>query len=376
MIQNRRFLSICLAAFLFGGCGSEVPAQKAKAIRLLNNSSVDSAQALVTALARRCPNDTGVLTLQIRLFSAERRLLDASSALRRHDSLVGAHDSSLAEIVLSGAMNDGDERTVAGAIEACGELTLEPEYRMVVARLDDRDPQIRSAAVDAVVRYTRDGLASLLAPMMLDNDPLVRAQMLQSAIHLGDTSMLQLTRAMGLLERNDFVIWNYIQMCAVLGQTEMRERVRRELDNKDDVFRTQAAVVLVRLGEKQRLTTVAAGLRSSEAFARSIAAFSLGDLHATGFLDSLVNSSRDSDAAVREAVAYGLGEMGDSRGTATLQEMLADHAPPVRARALSALCRLKQPDIDKLAMRALSDSSRAVRATALAVLLAAGAGAH
>ena len=370
MMRPGWFLSFCAIALLAVGCKTDNVAAKKKAARLLDAASIDSAQVLLGKLARRFPNDTGVLALQVRLFAAERRLMDATTALGRHDSLAGAHDSSLAEIVLSGAMNDGDERTVASAIEACGELTLEPEYGMVAARLDDRDPQIRSAAVDAVVRYTRDGLARLLAPMMLDDNPLVRAQMLQSAIHLGDTSMLQLTRAMGLLERNDFVIWNYIQMCAVLGQREMIERVHRELDNKDDVFRTQAAVALVRLGEKQRLPTVAAGLRSSEAFARSIAAFSLGDLHATEYLDSLVNSSRDSDAAVREAVAYGLGEMGDSRGVGTLRLLLADRDQSVRARALSALSRLKQPDVDKIATAALADSSGAVRATAVAVLLA------
>jgi len=357
---------------LVAGCGPNVAEERAKAARLLDGASIDSAQVLVRALSRRHPNDTAVLTLQVRLYSVQRRPMDATSALRRHDSLAGAHSASLAEVVLRAGLKDKDESTVTGVLKACGEFALAPMFDAVSSALDDRSPEIRSSAVDAVVGYKRDGLADLLAPLMLDDDPLVRAQMFQSAIRLGDRSMLQLTRATGLLERNDFVKWNYIQMCAVLGQRQMAERVRRELDNKDDVFRTLAAATLVRRGEKHRLLIVAAGRRSSEPFARSMAAVTLGDLHATEYLDSLVNSSRDPDAAVREAVAYGLGEIGDSRGAVTLRGLLADREQSVRARALAALCRLKQSDIDKLATMALSDSSGSVRVTAVAVLLASG----
>jgi HEAT repeat protein len=365
-----RVLIVALA-LAFAGCGPDVASGRRNAYRLLEAARYDSARVLVKALARRCPNDTGVLTLQVRLYSAERRLLDATTALRRHDSLAGVHDSSLAETVLMSALKDGDEQVVVCAIGACGELALAPLFTSVRSALDDRSPYIRCVAVYALPRYNRDSTAFLLAPMMLDDNPAVRAEMLKSAVRLGDKSMLELTRAMGYLETNNYVIWNYIVMCAVLGQSGMADRVRRELNGEHDVLRTEAAAALVRLGEKQRLPTVAAGLRSSDESARESAANALGDLHATEYLDSLANCVLDSVEPVREAVAYGLGEMGDARGAGAVRKLLTDHEATVRARALIALARLQQPDVDKIATAALADSSLAVRATAVAVLLAA-----
>jgi HEAT repeat protein len=370
MTRPRWFLSCCAVALLAVGCRPDDVAAKKTAARLLDAASYDSAQVLVAALARRSPNDTGVLGLQVKLYSAERRLREATDALRRHDSLAGVHDSSLAVTVLMSALKDGDEQVVVCAIGVCGEFALAPLFTSVRSALDDRSPYIRCAAVYALPRYNRDSMAFLLAPMMLDDHPAVRAEMLKSAARLGDKSMLQITRAMGYLETNDYVIWNYIVMCAVLGQSGMADRVRRELGGEHDVLRTEAAAALVRLGEKQRLPTVAAGLRSSEESAREAAANALGDLHATEYLDSLANCARDLDVGVREAVAYGLGEMGDARGAGTARTLLTDHKETVRARALIALARLQQPDVDKIATAALADSSCAVRATAVAVLLA------
>ena len=362
---------LCLAlAVVAVGCRPDVAASQKDARRLMDAASYDSASTIVKALARRSPNDTGVLTLQIRLYSAERRLLDATSALRRRDSLVRVHDSSLVVKVLMAALKDGDDEVVAGAIEACGELAVTPAYASVESALGDRNPYIRRAAVYAIPRYNRPGAAQTIVGAMLDDNPRVRAEMLKSAVRLGDKSMLDLTRALGYLETNDYVIWNYMVMCAVLGHSGMAERVRGELDVEYDVLRTEAAAALVRLGEKRRIGMVAAGLRSSEVPARIAAARSLGDLQATEYLDSLAGCAGDTAGAVREAVAYGLGEMCDSRGAAAVRTLLTDREQSVRARALAALARLQQPDIDKVATLALADSSSLVRATAVAVLLA------
>jgi len=366
-------LRSCALALAVAGCRPDTATAKRQAARLLDANSVDSAQALVSELARRCPNDTAVLALQVRLYSAERRLLDATAALRRHDSLAGAHDSSLAKIVLTGALKDEDDYVVESALEACGELAIEPMFESVLAALDYRDPRVRRAAVYALPRYDRESLTDALVPMMLDGDPYVRAEMLKSAARLGDTSMLQLTRALGYLETNDYVIWYYMVMCAVLGHSGMADRVRHELGAEYDVLRTEAAAALVRIGERQRLPVVAAGLRSTEALSRTSAARALGDLHAAEYLDSLVGCVRDSDERVREAVAYGLGEMADERGAGTVRALLTDPKETVRVRALVALARLRQPGVEKIATAALADSSRSVRATAVAVLLASGA---
>jgi HEAT repeat protein len=352
------------------GCGSGGAARRRTASRLLDGCKYDSARVLVKALARRSPNDTGVLGLQVRLYSAERRLREATDALRRHDSLVGTHDSAVLAQVLKAALKDGDEACAVGAIKACGELAVAPLYPSVESALDDRSPWVRRAAVYAIPRYNRDSAAYTIVGAMLDDDPYVRAEMLQSMVRLGDKSMLDVTRALGYLETNDYVIWYYMAMCAVLGHGGMKERVRGELDAKYDVLRTEAAATLVRIGEKQRIGQVAAGLHSSEAPARISAARALGDLHAAEYLDSLAGCAGDTVEKVREAVAYGLGEMGEPRGADAVRGLLGDKEESVRARALVALCRLQQPDMGELAAKALADSSPAVRATAVAVLLA------
>ena len=376
MMRLGWFLWWCAVALTAVSCRPGVAAAKRNAARLLDAGRIDSAEKLVSSLAGRCPNDTGVLALQVRLYSAERRLFDATAALRRHDSLAGAFDSSLAVTVLQSALKDEDEQVIVCAIGACGELALAPMFESVRAALSNRSPFVRCAAVYALPRYGRDSMTLLLAPMMLDDHPAVRAEMLKSAVRLGDTSMLQLTRALGYLETNDYVKWNYIVMCAVLGHSGMADRVRHELSAGYDVLRTEAAATLVRIGEKQRLGAVAAGLRSKQASARSAAANALGDLHATEYLDLLATCARDSDEGVREEVAYGLGEMGDDRGASTVRTLLTDRKETVRVRALIALARLRQPDVDRIATAALADSSRSVRTTAVAVLLASATATH
>ncbi len=348
------------------GCSPDVTAQRKSAARLLDAAKYDSARDVVSALSRHCPNDTAVLALRVRLYSAERRLRDATDALRLHDSLIGAHDSAMLMGVLEAAMKDADVVCVAATIRACGELAVAPAYGFVESALCDHNPVIRRAAVYAIPRYGRGNAVYALASTVLDDDPMVRGEMLKSAIRLGDRRMLDLTRILQL-ESNDGVIWCFINMRAALGDRQMCAQVRKELGGELEILKVEAAATLARLGEVQQLQVLAEALRSDEDCTRGMSARALGDLKADAYLDTLVAVAFDKSDLVRVHVAYALGELGDARAVPVLERLLHDSEPYVRATALVALTRLRPAE--HTASAALADSSLAVRAAALAVLL-------
>jgi HEAT repeat protein len=359
-------LGACALALAVAGCMPDVAAGKAKAARLLDVASIDSARALVSTLARHCRNDTGVLALQVRLYSAERRLLDATDALRLHDSLAGAHDSTMLMGVLEAAIKDADVVCAAVTIRACGDLACAPAYALVRSALYDRSPMIRRAAVYAIPRYERDDAVYALASAILDDEPMVRGELLKSAARLGDRRMLDLTRILQL-DDNDGVIWCFINMRAALGDKEMRAQIRKELSGDLQILKVDAAATLALLGEVQQLRVLAEGLRSGEDCTRGTAIRALGDLKADAYVDTLIAAAVDKSDLVRDDIAYALGELGDARALPALERLMHDSAPYVRASALVALTRLRPAE--HTASAALADSSLAVRAAAIAALL-------
>ena len=359
-------LRSCALALAVAGCMPNVAADKIKAARLLDVASIDSARVLVSALARRCPNDTGVLALRVRLYSAERRLREATDALRLHDSLTGTHDSTMLMGVLEAAMKDADAVCVVFTIRACGELAVAPAYALVRSALYDRNPMIRRAAVYAIPRYGRDDAVYALASAILDDEPMVRGELLKSAMRLGDKRMLDLTRILQL-DGNDGVLWYFANLRAVLGDGQMRAQIRQELDGEHEILAVDAATTLARLGEERQLRILAEGLRSEEECTRATAARALGDLNADSYIDTLIAAAADKAEFVREEIAYALGEMGDAKAVPALERLVHDSAPYVRASALVALARLRPTE--QAALAALADSSLVVRAAALSALL-------
>jgi len=209
-------LALCWSAILLTavGCKPNVAAAKGKAARALDARQHRLSPFLVNALARRSPNDTGVLGASVRLYSAERRLREATDALRRQTALAGRVTNSPCRDGPDVRSGSEDEHVVVCA------MGLAASWRWAVVHVGQIGfgksvaPTYRRVAVYALPRFNLDSTAFLLAPMMLDDHPAVRGEMLKSAVRLGDKSILQLTRAMGYLETNDYVIWNYIVMCA------------------------------------------------------------------------------------------------------------------------------------------------------------------
>ncbi len=312
-------LRACALALAVAGCMPDVAADKIKAARLLDVASIDSARALVSTLARHCQNDTGVLALQVRLYSAERRLLDATDALRLHDSLTGAHDSTMLMGVLEAAIKDADVVCAAVTIRACGDLACAPAYALVRSALYDRNPMIRRAAVYAIPRYGRDDAVYALASAILDDEPMVRGELLKSAARLGDRRMLDLTRILQL-DGNDGVIWCFINMRAALGDKEMRAQIRKELSGDLQILKVDAAATLALLGEVQQLRVLAEGLRSDEDCTRGTAIRALGDLKAKPAVGPLAALLNDPVTNVRNTAASSLRNIGGEDAEAALKQ--------------------------------------------------------
>jgi hypothetical protein len=205
---------LAVAAALAVSCGPG--AGKRQADNLLDARRFEAAGRLVRSLERRFPGDTGVQRLAVRLYAAERRLALATDALRRLDSLGAGQDTALVKVVLRAGLKDANVGTVVVALEAIGELGLSGMWDDVLDACGDRDEPVRVAAYYALPRCGGERAVEALATGVLDGDPNVRAEMLKSATRLGDKRMLDITRVLQF-ESNDYVIWKFIVMRAVLG---------------------------------------------------------------------------------------------------------------------------------------------------------------
>jgi HEAT repeat protein len=198
---------------------------------------------------------------------------------------------------------------------------------------------IRSAAIDAVVAFGDAVVGPLME--MLERTRVPVAPLLKDATSARSKRVrLHAIRALGELRSHGVV-----------------DALKALAEDPDDDIARAAERSLALVG--------------CAAWGRACAAITLGRLKASEAVKPLIRALRDPSHDVRSAAVRGLGEMGDWRlARAVASVLVRDPDPEVRADAALVLQRIgrgKEVSV-KAAVRAMQDSSRAVRSRAATAL--------
>ena len=209
--------------------------------------------------------------------------------------------------------------------------------RVALPALDDPDPEVRVAALEALMEARARGLGARVAPWLGDADPRVRR-----------AAAVSLTRD----PSKDAV--------SVLG---------RVLSDPESSVRIAAAKALGASGTRAAVVPLLGRLDDSDPDVREAVVGSLSRLGDRGSVVPLVGKIQDNRPSVRRAVATALGLLGDARASGPLLLLLRDSEESVRAAALQALGRIRAEDAVATIVSLLGDERRpAVREAAYVAL--------
>ncbi|MGH7508857.1 MAG: HEAT repeat domain-containing protein [Gemmatimonadales bacterium] len=258
----------------------------------------------------------------------------------------------------------------AWAANVLGEVRAQRAFPAIVRALGDPEDEVRAKAATALGRLgDRRAVGYLMEHLLTDPAPFVRLRIASSLGQFGGPEVInRLVRALG-----DPAWWVRMRSVEALEQVGSAAEgpLLVALDDSDPEIRVRAAAALERLGVPDNLVrTIDAGERDAEAsemlvkFARA------------GARELLAELVMHSSPQVRQAVVSAVQRSGRGDLAAELIRIAAgDRDGSLRALALETLRTLRVSEALPVALRALADPDRAVRAAAVgAVAELGGAG--
>ncbi len=174
--------------------------------------------------------------------------------------------------------------------------------------LQDKDPEVRSAAAQALGQLDDKAAVPELVKLLQDQAPIVRSAAAQALVQLGDKAAVP-------------------------------ELVKLLQDQASDV-RSAAAQALGQLDDKAAVPELVKLLKDQASFVRSAAAQALVQLGDKAAVPEFVKLLKDQDLFVRSAAAQALGQLGDKAAVPELVKLLQEQASDVRIAAAQALVEL------------------------------------
>lgn len=250
---------------------------------------------------------------------------------------------------------DADPALRAAAVQAMGAFASSTELiDRIGALASSPAPAIRGAVLWALQLAERSGqdaaaIARLVAPMLDDDDPMVRRRSAYVAGNLGLTELApSLVKRCAASEPPDLRLAAYVAL-GELGMpgvaTEVVAAVRREEDPR--VLGAASNALVAASPEPKSIAGLAPRalqlLSSPEPRLREAGAELAGLLGGAVPASAIVPLTTDDAPAVRGAAVWALGKLADPSTEAALLAAFRDDDPAVHERAATGLLRLGTP---------------------------------
>ena len=142
---------------------------------------------------------------------------------------------------------------------------------------------------------------------------------------------------------------------------------------ENPVIRAAAIEALVTARRTEALPWIRSALMDEHPAVRFAAAVAVGEMEDQMARTRLTDLVHDEDPNVRVAALYGLHRIGSTSRTGLMPEYLLEHKDPmVRRNAAFVLGRMKEGGVVKMLARAMDDTDRGVRDSALAAMARLG----
>ena len=175
-----------------------------------------------------------------------------------------------------------------------------------------------------------------------------------------------------LKDKDPLVRSQAVQALGVIGDPRAVEPLIRVLNDKDPLIQRQAIKALGRIQDRRAVGPLIIVLIDSdrEPYVRMSAAEVLGRIGDDSAVDSLIAALHDDHWEVRAHAAEALGMIKDPRAVEPLIAALKDQDATVRGNAVDGLAKIRDPRAIEPLAGALTDKSRTVRKKAARALSA------
>lgn len=286
------------------------------------------------------------------------------------------------------------------AIATLGYIQNTKSMQHLIQLLQDRDPDIRKAAVTALANYQKPTVVSSLIAMFDDEERQVANQSMVVLTEFGDMAVDSLIKA--LHDRETSTVWRAMVILGELGAERAVEHIipllnhtnsftswrAREILGQfktDKVFQEmvqglndpemteKAAAVLGHLGDARSVQPLLqtykeeTALRAKTAIIRALGR--LGDPRATELLLDILNSDQ---IVLQSEAARALGSIGDSRALSALDKSYQTDDFTLKMSILEAYGRYQQPKQTQRLLLALDEERSELRLKAVEMLAGLG----
>jgi serine/threonine-protein kinase len=282
----------------------------------------------------------------------------------------------------------------AAVFKLIDEITTEEMVPDLLARIDGKDPHVKTHLINVLARFDRPDVNKALREALRDSNKLVRAAALQgiarskTAVDVGLVSSLLLDPDLDVMNKavdviiqlnhpetakylidalkaeNEFSRRSAVEILNAIGTTHSVKYLLEAVSDEDWWVRSRASDALARIGGPRVVDAVLELIKDKDENIRRAAIEILNTCRDKRAVDKLIEATRDKDWWVSERAADALAEIGDAKALPAVLDMIAknNRSLPV---ALSAAGRLGSAKIlDKL-LPFLQRSEKEVRVAAI-----------
>jgi HEAT repeat protein len=310
---------------------------------------------------------------------------EVQAALRREDLidhlLLSLHDEEprnrrTAAITLGWLR---EPRAEAPLIDLLGEVGLQEHaaHALVSIGCNDRkayarglahpDDTVRQGIIRCIAWIGPVGGIDLVAPLIHDPSPEVRAEAASAIGRLGDEDAAMLLFEL-LSDPNELIQESAMAALSRMESERVVPLLLQALSSPDEVIRIRAAETLTRLRDPDTAPSLMVLARDEKEAVRRAAVKALGEVDAPGVAQLLRSALLDKGSLVRQQAVISLGKLQDPDSVSDLLPLLDDPDPKLRFVVIRSLGQIRSPDTVPRLLLFLADKRKELRFAAVEAL--------
>ena len=295
------------------------------------------------------------------------RNLTAESAAVHDLTWILANERVVAAVEpLLARLEDTDVSVRSAAANALGSIRSEKAVEPLLARLENPDPSMRSAAANALGSIGSEKAVEPLLARLENPDPSMRSAAANALGSIGSEKAVE--PLLAHLENPDPSMRSAAaNALGSIGSEKAVEPLLARLEDTDASVRSAAANALGSIGSEKAVEPLLARLEDTDASVRSAAANALGSIGSEKAVEPLLAHLENPDPSMRRAAAHALGSIGSERAVEPLLARLEDNSS-VRSAAANALGSIGSERAVEPLLARLEDINSSVRRAAARAL--------
>jgi HEAT repeat protein len=248
-----------------------------------------------------------------------------------------------------------------------GELGASAGIELLLAGLGDESPELRASCVSSLGKLAPPGASRRIAALLEDPQPLVREAALEALLRLSGSDPAGLGGLCTEFAQSELP-WKRRDAALLLCGLSDGDRLCLLAKDEDASVRKAAVASLARVRLPQTVGHLALALLDEEPEVRVAAAQALSETGGPEVLEPLLLALNDPDPWVQTASLKGLARLGDAAALPGVTALLSNARGPVLIAGLTTLAAVGGADSLALVRKALDDGDEEVVEAAIRIL--------